>query len=188
MVALSPVPPSSNPSEMSFNDLSSTSTSFKEISTDLPISTSPDTTQLNEKAIELLNDIDNSAIGSGDWITVAELAASNYPHHFLLRFLDYIHTDFSCPWWQTIVFTTLSVRFALLPLAVKGLKNSSRMAHMQPELKLIQERMQADPRSKGPQADPKTQLAYRDQMQALFRKWDCNPMKAMALPLFQVSE
>lgn len=52
---------------------------------------------------------------------------------------------------------------------------------MNPEMKQIQERMKNIDMN-----DPKIQKQYRAQMQALFKKYDCNPMKSLALPFVQM--
>ena len=46
--------------------------------------------------------------------------------------------------------------------------------------------MQADPRTKGPKADPKVNMNYANQMKAVFKKWGTNPMKSLIPPLLQM--
>ena len=90
---------------------------------------------------------------------------------------EYAH----CPYYQSIVACTLALRFAMLPIAVRTVRNTSRMQHMNPELKAVQARVE-----KTDMNDPKNQKIYREQMQALFKKYDCNPMRSLALPLVQM--
>ena len=52
---------------------------------------------------------------------------------------------------------------------------------MNPELKALQASMQGKDTS-----DRKVTDAYRAQMQALFKKYDCNPMRSLMLPLIQM--
>ena len=52
---------------------------------------------------------------------------------------------------------------------------------MNPELKALQASMESKDTS-----DREVQEAYRAQMQALFKKFDCNPMKSLMLPLIQM--
>ncbi|GMH71082.1 hypothetical protein TrST_g11317 [Triparma strigata] len=95
-----------------------------------------------------------------------------------------IHTTYvqtGCPYWQAIVGATLALRVGMTPIAIRTIRNTSRMQHMNPEMKQIQERMKSIDMN-----DPKIQQQYRAQMQALFKKYDCNPMKSLALPFVQM--
>mmetsp|Transcript_1652 Transcript_1652/g.2975 ORF Transcript_1652/g.2975 Transcript_1652/m.2975 type:complete len:420 (+) Transcript_1652:72-1331(+) len=79
----------------------------------------------------------------------------------------------------TIGATTLVTRALLFPLFVKGQANSSRMAHVQPELKIMKDELD----KAGPKVDQATQMRYSQQVKALFRKHNCNPAVSILAPL-----
>lgn len=83
---------------------------------------------------------------------------------------------------ESIVGVTLLLRFGLFPLFVKLQRNSSRMAHMQPEMQALKKKLDA----MGDRADHETQVKFGRQMSALFKKYDCNPMSSLAGPLIQM--
>lgn len=75
---------------------------------------------------------------SAEFLTT--LPESWYPSdlctYLIHQTFEYAH----CPYWQAIVATTLALRFATLPVHVRTLRNTSRMQHMNPELKALQAR------------------------------------------------
>jgi len=80
----------------------------------------------------------------------------------------------------SIVGTTLAARFLLFPLFVRGQRNSSRMAHCQPEFKKLMEQMD---KGKGGKVDQAAQLRYTQQVKALFKKYDCSVTGSLIAPL-----
>lgn len=119
---------------------------------------------------------------SGDAV-VAEVAELGYwPSHIAIQSIEYLHCVSGLPYWASIVAFTLALRTMLLPVAIKTMQNSSRMAIMKPELELVTERIKADPQ----QNDPKRQAMYRQQMQALFAKHQCSPFKSLLMPMCQI--
>lgn len=81
----------------------------------------------------------------------------------------------------SIIGVTAIARVFLFPIFVKGQRTQSRMAHMQPELQAIKARID----KLGSDADRETQIKYGLQMKALFKKYDCNPLTAMVVPMVQ---
>jgi YidC/Oxa1 family membrane protein insertase len=79
---------------------------------------------------------------------------------------------------MAIVGTTVAVRTILIPMVVMGQKSASRMAHLQPELELLKQKM-------GPQATPEDKIKIGKKVQALFKKYDVNPFRSMAMPFIQ---
>ena len=77
---------------------------------------------------------------------------------------------------------TLGIRSVLMPINLGTMRNSARMAKMQPELKVLQERMKADPNA----SDMKRQQMYSKQFNALFEKYQCHPFKSLRFPLIQL--
>lgn len=82
----------------------------------------------------------------------------------------------------SIVAVTLAIRLTLFPLFVKLQRNQSRTAHMQPEMQAMKAQMDA----MGDRLDRDTQLKHGRQMQALFKKYDCNPLSSLIGPVIQI--
>ena len=83
---------------------------------------------------------------------------------------------------ETIILMTAGLRVVVFPLFVIAQRNSSRMAHMKPEMDAIK----AKSEMQGGSTDPETQRKLGLQLRALFQKYDCNPARAIALPLVQI--
>ena len=80
----------------------------------------------------------------------------------------------------SILIVTCSVRALILPLAIRGQRASSRMAHLQPELAMLKKRYEA--LGTPSQAE---QQAFAKNMQALFKRYEVTPFAALATPLIQ---
>mmetsp|Transcript_11718 Transcript_11718/g.23550 ORF Transcript_11718/g.23550 Transcript_11718/m.23550 type:complete len:425 (-) Transcript_11718:766-2040(-) len=104
-----------------------------------------------------------------------------WPSDQALVMLNWINETAGLPCYAySIVGVTLAFRFMLFPLFVKGQRNSSRMAHCQPELKKLMEVMDKDKSGKMDQA---AQLRYTQQVKALFKKYDCSFFGSLIAPL-----
>jgi len=80
----------------------------------------------------------------------------------------------------SIFFATCTIRLAILPLAIRGQRASSRMAHLQPELAMIKKRYEA--LGTPSQAEQK---AFAENMQGLFKRYEVTPFAALTAPLVQ---
>lgn len=80
----------------------------------------------------------------------------------------------------SIFATTCLIRLVILPLAIRGQRAASRMAHVQPELQAIKQRYEA--LGTPTQAE---QRAFAAQMKALFARYDVKPLASLAAPLVQ---
>jgi YidC/Oxa1 family membrane protein insertase len=69
----------------------------------------------------------------------------------------------------------------LLPVAIKTIQGSARMAVMRPEMQKVQDMMTKDPNKD----DQRVTLRYQNEMKALFIKHKVNPLRAVLWPLFQ---
>lgn len=103
-----------------------------------------------------------------------------WPSDQALIGLNWVHETAGFPCYAyAIGATTLAFRAVLFPLFVKGQRNSSRMAHMQPELKVMRDEVD----KLGKKVDQATQMRVQKQTRALFQKYDCNPLLSIAAPL-----
>jgi len=85
--------------------------------------------------------------------------------------------------WQyagSILAVTCTIRLVILPLAIRGQRASSRMAHLQPELAQMKQRYEA--LGTPSQAE---QRAFAENMQGLFKRYEVTPFAALATPLIQ---
>lgn len=99
-----------------------------------------------------------------------ELSNSN-PADLLIKLLSNIHevTGPEVPFAMVIIGTTIAIRTLFLPLAIKSQKNSSRMAHMKPEMDQLKERTQRL-QAKG-NVTQEMNLKLADDMKSLFKKY-----------------
>jgi len=63
---------------------------------------------------------------------------------FFHAILVFIHDSIGFGWGFSIIFLTILVRAALLPLTFKQFHSMQRMAHLQPEMKKLQEKFKGD--------------------------------------------
>ena len=98
-----------------------------------------------------------------------------------INWLNYLAETSGMPYAACIATTTLAIRVVVFPLFVTAQRNQSRMAHMKPELDVI--KAQID--KLGPTSTPEEQMRYAKKMKALFRKYECNPLKSLAVPVVQ---
>ena len=123
--------------------------------------------------------------------TPAETAAENAvavawdPHWYNLadqavQAVVSFHDLTGAEWALSIVGVTVILRSALFPVMIMAQRNSSRMAHLQPELTLMKQRYEAigEPTRQD-------QLQFSNRMKALFTKYEVKPFRAILAPLMQ---
>jgi YidC/Oxa1 family membrane protein insertase len=96
--------------------------------------------------------------------------------------LEAINVYSGLPWWGTIAVATLAVRTALLPLMIKIQRNNARLMNINPEVTRIMDNL----KSAQSQGDSLATGKYTQEIQTLFKKNECHPMKSMGLPLIQM--
>ena len=95
--------------------------------------------------------------------------------------INYVQQLTDVPYAVTIAGLTCVIRVAVFPLFVKAQQNTSRMAHMKPEMDQLKARIDA----MGSSVDQAVQMQHMQATRALFKKYDCNPLKALMVPLVQ---
>jgi YidC/Oxa1 family membrane protein insertase len=105
-----------------------------------------------------------------------------WPSDQVILLLNFVQETTGTPLAVTIIMTTISMRFFMFPLFVKAQKNTSRMAHLTPELNLLKAKVDA----KGKGISQEDQLKYANQMKALFAKYKVNPAMGLMIPLVQM--
>ena len=104
-----------------------------------------------------------------------------WPPDMAIDWLNYMAETTGMPYAMCIAGTTLAIRVAVFPLFVTAQRNQSRMAHMKPELDAVKAQIDR----LGPKATPEEQMKYGMKMKQLFQKYDCNPLKSLAVPFIQ---
>jgi YidC/Oxa1 family membrane protein insertase len=178
-------------SATSASSTETTSTTLPGFGTSSPIPPMDDTTTdttiditTNSTATTTLltEDVTTSAIEQLTATTASSIPweATWWPSDQALLLLNYIDKTAALPNYAlTIAATTLVFRCALLPLFIHGQRTTSRMAHMQPELKVLKDELE----KMGDKIDHAAQIKHVTQTKALFNKYDCNPMFAIVPPL-----
>jgi YidC/Oxa1 family membrane protein insertase len=96
---------------------------------------------------------------------------------FFEAILKFFHDHLTLSWGTSIIALTLVVRAALLPLTLKQFKSMQRMAHLQPEIKKLQQRYKNDKE----RLNQETMKFYRENKVNPFAS--CLPMVAQ-FPVF----
>ena len=126
---------------------------------------------------------EQSAAAAEAAVTATEVAdiwePTWWPQDQILQLFVNIHDATGLNYAFTIGALTLTFRTMMFPLFVKAQQNSSRLAHIKPEMDIIQQKMkQLDSK------DVAGQQKLAKQTKALFQKYDCNPLKSiMIIPI-----
>ncbi|KAL0080674.1 60Kd inner membrane protein-domain-containing protein [Phycomyces blakesleeanus] len=96
--------------------------------------------------------------------------------------LEAIHVYSGLPWWGSIAVATIVVRLALLPLMIKIQRNNARLMNINPDVT----RIMANLKAAQAQGDSMATGKYTHEIQDLFKKNECHPMKSLALPIVQM--
>lgn len=67
------------------------------------------------------------------------------PVEVAMKAIDGLVTTTGMPYWASIAAVTLGIRTLLLPLGIDAIRNSKRMAIVQPELDLLKKSMEVRP-------------------------------------------
>ena len=94
--------------------------------------------------------------------------------------VHFVHDMTGLHYAGSIFATTCLIRMVILPLAIRGQRAASRMAHVQPELQVIKKRYEA----LGTPTHAE-QKAFAEQMKSLFARYDVKPLASLAAPLIQ---
>ncbi|KAI7874485.1 hypothetical protein K492DRAFT_183900 [Lichtheimia hyalospora FSU 10163] len=96
--------------------------------------------------------------------------------------LEALHVYGGLPWWGTIATATVLVRLALLPLMIKIQRNNAKMMNLNPEVS----RLMSNLKTAQQDGDSVAVGKYTNEMQGLFKKHGCHPMKSLGLPIIQM--
>jgi YidC/Oxa1 family membrane protein insertase len=139
----------------------------------------------DETMDKLFHEAQREATDKGDAWFLDEAAGAFEPTWWNLadqavNGVQMIHDMSGLHYAGSIVAATCLIRVCILPLAIRGQRAASRMAHVQPELTVIKKRYEA--LGTPSQAEQK---AFADQMKALFARYEVKPFASLAAPLIQ---
>lgn len=140
----------------------------------------------DETMDKLFHEAQRQASGEGDaWFLEEAAQAAWEPKWWnfadqAVNGVHFIHDMTGLHYAGSIFATTCLIRLVILPLAIRGQRAASRMAHIQPELQVIKQRYEA--LGTPTQAEQK---AFADQMKALFARYEVKPFQSLAAPLVQ---
>jgi YidC/Oxa1 family membrane protein insertase len=128
--------------------------------------------QEQESEMKVLDVIDQS-IWDPTWYNVADIAVET-----INAFRDVSALSYG----ESIIWVTLLIRVGLFPIFVIMQRNTSRIAHMQPEMTVLKKKLE----DLGDKADAQVKIKYGMQMRSLFEKYDCNPITSLIGPVVQI--
>ena len=111
----------------------------------------------------------------------AAMEGSWLPTRTLQWVLETVHQGTGFEWWQSIMLTTVGIRGAMLPLMLMQIKNTYRLSQARPEVEHLVARLKEE-QARGNQ---NATADYQQQVMAVWKKYNCNPLKSMATVFVQ---
>ncbi|KAL1917090.1 uncharacterized protein VTP21DRAFT_5288 [Calcarisporiella thermophila] len=105
----------------------------------------------------------------------------NTPVGWLQSLLEATHVWTGLPWWGTIALVTVAIRSALMPFMISIQRNNANMMNINPEM----QRLMSNIQTAKNEGDSAALSRYTMEVQDLFRKNKCHPLKSLGLPLLQ---
>ncbi|KAJ3039585.1 Mitochondrial inner membrane protein oxa1 [Rhizophlyctis rosea] len=136
-----PAPPTNNPSEPLLSSPATEApadlSTFQEVV--------PKLTEITK-----IGDIQNLGLGGWSPVGIAE------------QLLEAVYVTTGLPWWATIACTTVLIRITLFPIVIKMQRSLRKMAEIMPQMKPIQEEIQAARAAKDPVAAREATIKMMD--------------------------
>eukprot|EP00934_Nitzschia_sp_Nitz4_P001355 Nitzschia sp. Nitz4//scaffold2_size372955//333736//338351//NITZ4_000472-RA/size372955-processed-gene-0.138-mRNA-1//-1//CDS//3329546925//1355//frame0 len=149
------------------------------------MATSPEAPKENfNETMDKIFETQKAASGEGDaWFLEEAANAAWEPSWYNLadqaiNGVHLVHDLTGLHYAGSIFAATCIIRMAILPVAIRGQRAASRMAHIQPELQVLKKRYEA--LGTPTRAE---QQAFADQMKALFARYDVKPFQSLLTPL-----
>lgn len=95
---------------------------------------------------------------------------------------EFLHSSAHLPWWLAIVFSTIILRTAMLPVAVSVQRNAARLNNIRPET----EKLMAKVKQYNQAGNSEMSSQQNAKLYALYQKHNCNPFKMLIMPLVQL--
>ncbi|WBW71841.1 mitochondrial inner membrane insertase Oxa102 [Schizosaccharomyces osmophilus] len=136
--------------------------------------------------VSLLTSFRNGAkcmVDRSNTATNGMLMASSmlWPHNLLQSFVQSIHVWSGMPWWASIAATAVGMRITMLPLMIKMIRTSSKLAVINPQ---VSQHMVALQRAKAEKNNTGMSEATT-KIQDLYRSNNVNPLSLLTAPVVQ---
>jgi len=131
--------------------------------------------------LDLSSLTDGNAVDGLTAVAVEAAPKVNFVIEHIMSAIDMIHVSAGIPYWGAICVATVAIRVLMLPIAIKTIKGTAKMAQMTPIMKKIKDREAVDPN----RGDPDVKKRYQAEYMALFTKYDANPVRSILWPLSQ---
>lgn len=104
------------------------------------------------------------------------------PVGVLQTLLEFVHSTLHLPWWVAIAGTTIAIRLALFPLAVKMQINAAKIANINPQAQLLHKQLMEYKMSGDKQAEAEQGM----KLLKLYQENNCHPAKMFIMPFAQM--
>lgn len=114
---------------------------------------------------------------------LSALGLGNYtPVGLVQHALEFLHVHAHMPWWLAVVSATVALRVALLPVVVRMQRNAATMANLQPQVEVIQRRIQLYKQMDNQEAV----VREATELIQLYRRHNAHPLKVLMMPFLQL--
>ena len=96
--------------------------------------------------------------------------------------LEFVHSTLHLPWWVTIASTTIAIRLALFPLAVKMQVNAAKIANINPQAQVLHKKLMEYKMS----GDKTAEAEQGMKLLKLYQENNCHPAKMFIMPFAQM--
>lgn len=126
--------------------------------------------------------VDPSTVAQvADAATTAGFSLSDTLLQPAMMILHGVHAYSGLPWWMSIGLATIAVRTAILPLTIMTMRNSAKMAALQPEIAEQREAMMEAMRS----GDQSKAMAKQEKMKSFMKSAGVGPSQVLLGPMAQ---
>lgn len=117
---------------------------------------------------------------------IGELAAAGlggyWPTGLVQQTVEAISATLHLPWWAAIVVMTTLIRFSLLPLNLRALRNNVTLGNLAPQIETISARV----RSSNAAGDKLGAFQATHELASLFQQHNAHPLRSLMMPLVQM--
>ena len=120
---------------------------------------------------------DSSVLADGSSSSATGIIADSWhPFDLVSQLVENVHLATGMPYWAVIIGTTLAVRLCTVPLGVKAVQNSARMAAIRPRMNKLIAYSKENPNNN----------TYQKELFLLWKNNNVNPLKALVVPIVQL--
>lgn len=106
-----------------------------------------------------------------------------WPKDLIMCGIEHLHNLSGLEYWAAIASITLGVRILLIPLAISTMRSTAKMSAMRPVADKLSKKYKENPKF---DTDVHLKQKMAEEMKALWKIYDVNPLKSLAMPLIQM--